>query len=104
MPKRDIYTHGHQPAVVNQHARRTAERCAAFARHVISDNSRLLDVGCGPASITVGLAKWAPKGLVSAIELGGPILDTARSTIAKSGLGNVKVDEGSVYELSLIHI
>ncbi|WP_419946211.1 hypothetical protein [Candidatus Poriferisodalis sp.] len=28
----DVYTHGHQPVVVAQHARRTAEDCAAFAR------------------------------------------------------------------------
>ncbi len=99
MPKRDVYTHGHQPVVVNQHARRTAERCAAFARNVISENSLILDVGCGPASITVGLGEWVPQGSVTAIDVEESILDTARSTIAESGLGNVKLDQGSVYEL-----
>ena len=97
--KHDIYTHGHQSAVVNQHARRTAEECARFARHVIEPNHRILDVGCGPGSITAGLARWVPDGEVVAIEPGGDIIDTARATIAAAGLANVHVEQASVYEL-----
>lgn len=95
----DVYTHGHQSAVVAQHARRTAADCAAFARHVISPEAQILDVGCGPASITVGLARWAERGHVTGIEPGGEILATAAATVAEAGVGNVTLAEASVYEL-----
>ena len=99
MVKQDVYTHGHQTAVVNQHARRTAEECARFARHVIEPSHRILDVGCGPGSITAGLGRWVPDGEVVAIEPGGDIVDTARATIVEQGLTNVRVEAASVYEL-----
>lgn len=95
----DVYTHGHQPAAVAQHAKRTAEDCAAFVRHVIGADARILDVGCGPASITVGLARWADHGHVTGIEPGGDILDTAAQTVAAARVGNVTIAGASVYEL-----
>ncbi len=95
----DVYTHGHQRAAVAQHARRTAEECAAFVRPVIEAGSRILDVGCGPASITVGLARWASEGHVTGIEPGGDILATAADTVERSGVDNVTIDEASVYGL-----
>ena len=99
MLKRDVYTHGHQPAAVNQHAKRTAKASAAFCRDVISSNSRILDVGCGPASISVGLAEWADQGFVTAIDLGNQILETANQTIRNAGTANIVVEQASVYEL-----
>ena len=99
MVKRDVYTHGHQPAAVNQHAKRTAKASAAFCRDVISSNSRILDVGCGPASISVGLAEWADQGFVTAIDLGDQILETANQTIRNAGTANIVVEQASVYEL-----
>lgn len=90
--KQDTYTHGHQAVVVNQHARRTVETCAAFCRHVVESGSRVLDVGCGPATITVGLARWACDGYVTAIEPGGDILEAARQTVAEAGVDNVLVE------------
>ena len=85
MVKRDIYTHGHQPAVVNQHAKRTAESCAQFIRSIVLPNSQILDAGCGPASITVGLAKWAAGGSVVGIDVGEEILQTAQKVVDESG-------------------
>ena len=38
-----------------EHARRTAERWAAFFFPHLRSDMRLLDVGCGPGSITSGL-------------------------------------------------
>ena len=95
----DTYTHGHHASVVGQHARRTAEDCAAFARGVIAADSKILDVGCGPASITAGLARWASHGQVTGIETGEEILQTAAKTIADAGVGNVDFKVASVYEL-----
>ena len=99
MVKRDVYTHGHQPAAVNQHAKRTAESCAQFVRSVVEPGSQILDVGCGPASITVGLAKWAAAGSVTAIDVGEEILQTAQKVVEDSGCLNVSLEEASVYEL-----
>jgi|TARA_B110000438_G_scaffold208984_1_gene200814 ubiquinone/menaquinone biosynthesis C-methylase UbiE len=97
--KNDVYTHGHQAAAVEQHARRTAESCASFARAYIRRDSDILDIGCGPASITVGLANWADQGSVTGIEPEKQILIRAGETVAKAGVKNIRLDEASVYEL-----
>ncbi|MFT7649874.1 MAG: SAM-dependent methyltransferase [Candidatus Poriferisodalaceae bacterium] len=99
MARQDTYTHGHQAAVVNQHARRTAEDCARFMQPIVRSDSTILDVGCGPGSITAGLSKWVPEGHVTAIEPGGDILDVARAAIDAAEASNVSVEEASVYEL-----
>ncbi len=95
----DTYIHGHHATAVAQHAKRTATDCAAFARNVIGADAKILDVGCGPASITVGLARWAHRGHVTGIEPGGEILNTAAATVASSGVGNVTIEAASVYAL-----
>src|SRR3990172_3910305 len=51
--------HAHMPA----HARRTAAANAAFFLPRLQPGMRLLDCGCGPGSITAGLAEAvAPRG------------------------------------------
>ena len=49
----EIYQHGHHTSVVSSHAKRTAETDAAFFSPHLKPGMRLLDVGCGPGSITV---------------------------------------------------
>lgn len=50
------YTHGHGPAVLANHLTRTAQDSLAFVLPYLHRDSRLLDVGCGPGSITLDLA------------------------------------------------
>ena len=54
---RDVYTHGHQPVVVDQHARRTVETSAAFLLPHLNDSMRILDVGCGPGQFLESIRK-----------------------------------------------
>ncbi|WP_419946210.1 class I SAM-dependent methyltransferase [Candidatus Poriferisodalis sp.] len=66
---------------------------------MIESDSRILDVGCGPASIAVGLARWAHSGHVTGIEVTDEILATAAATVAEAGAANVTLANESVYEL-----
>ncbi|MDN5683106.1 MAG: methyltransferase, partial [Corynebacterium glyciniphilum] len=50
------YTHGHGPAVLANHVTRTAQDSMAFVLPYLHRDSRVLDVGCGPGSITLDLA------------------------------------------------
>lgn len=48
--------------------RRSAETHAAFVLPLLQSDFRILEVGCGPGSITIGLATRVPQGVVVAID------------------------------------
>ncbi len=98
-PRHEKYTHGHAPAVVRQHAQRTAEEAAAFLLPELSPGMRLLDVGCGPGSITRGLAERVAPGEAIGLDPSEETLDMARRDAAARGLANLHYQEGSVYAL-----
>jgi SAM-dependent methyltransferase len=50
------YTHGHQESVLRSHKWRTAENSAAYLLPHLDPSMTLLDVGCGPGTITADLA------------------------------------------------
>lgn len=97
-PKHDTYTHGHHASVVGMHATRTAEVEAAYLVPHLAAGQRVLDVGCGPGTITVGFAELVGStGHVTAIDTVDAVLEQAQELLA--GLKNVTVAEASVYEL-----
>lgn len=98
-PRHEKYTHGHAPAVVRHHAKRTAEEAAAFLLPELQPGMRLLDVGCGPGSITRGLAEIVAPGQVVGLDMSSETLDAARRDAAARGLENLRYEIGSVYEL-----
>ena len=98
--RHELYTHGHAPAVVRQHAQRTAGEAAAFLLPHLRPDMRLLDVGCGPGSITRGLAERLPVGQVVGLDLSRETLESARRDAVARGIQNLSYEEGSVYELS----
>jgi ubiquinone/menaquinone biosynthesis C-methylase UbiE len=97
--RHETYTHGHAPATVRQHGRRTAEEAAAFLLPALRPGMRLLDVGCGPGSITRGLAERLAPGEVVGVDLSGETLAGARADAAARGLTNLRYEEASVYAL-----
>ena len=97
--RHEKYTHGHAPATLQQHAQRTADEAAAFLLPHLRPGMRLLDVGCGPGSITRGLAQRLAPGPVVGIDLSREALDGARRDTAARGLSNLQYEEGSVYQL-----
>lgn len=94
MPEK--YTHGHAPATIRQHARRTAEEAAAFLLPELQPGMRLLDVGCGPGSITRGLAERLAPGQVIGLDSSPDVVAVARQ---EAGPENLQYEVGSVYQL-----
>lgn len=59
----------------------------------------LLDVGCGPGSITRGLAEHLAPGEVIGVDLAGEALEAARQDAASRSIVNLRYEEASVYDL-----
>lgn len=95
------YTHGHHDAVLSSHRSRTAENSAAYLLPRLKPGQRLLDVGCGPGTITADLAALVAPGEVVALEREPSILDEAMTVAAERGLTNVTPTVGDVYQLDM---
>ncbi len=72
------YTQGYSKATVGSHASRTIHSDAAFLLPFIKPSDKILDVGCGPGTITVGFAKLVPEGSVIGIDISEAVLAQAR--------------------------
>jgi len=96
----DSYTHGHHESVVSRHRKRTASEAAAFLLPHLKPGMRLLDVGCGPGSITLGLAAAVAPGEVLAIDLSSDVLEEARRLAIEKGIGNVRFERGDINHLA----
>lgn len=93
------YSHGHHESVVKTHARRTVENSAAFLIPHIQPQHRILDVGCGPGSITTGLARLANKGQVIGCDAVQEVLGQAETLAKEQVLSNIsfqKVDANTL--------
>jgi len=64
----DISTHGHHESVLRSHAWRTAGNSAAYLLGELHSGQRLLDVGCGPGTLTLDLARRVAPGQVIDVE------------------------------------
>ena len=60
----DVYTHGHHETVLRSHTWRTAENSAGYLLPHLRPGLDLLDIGCGPGTITVDLASRVAPGRV----------------------------------------
>ena len=60
------YTHGHHESVLRSHEWRTVENSAGYLLDLLEPGLDLLDVGCGPGTITIDLAGRVAPGRSSA--------------------------------------
>jgi ubiquinone/menaquinone biosynthesis C-methylase UbiE len=92
----DRYTHGHHESVLRSHKWRTAENSAAFMLPYLRDDMSLLDVGCGPGTITADLAGRIPNGMVVGVDLPSDVIGAAQDQF---GTANLRFAVGDVYAL-----
>jgi ubiquinone/menaquinone biosynthesis C-methylase UbiE len=95
----DVYTHGHHDSVLRSHRWRTAQNSAAYLLPHLHPGLALLDVGCGPGTITADLAQLVAPGRVVGIDRESAPLEQARELARERGLDHVSYDVGDVYAL-----
>ena len=91
------YTHGHHESVLRSHRWRTVENSAAYVAPRFVPGALVLDVGCGPGTITMDIARRVKPGTVVGIDASAEVIIQARE--AATGVGNVEFAPGDVYAL-----
>lgn len=60
----------------------------------------MLDVGCGPGTISIDLASRIPQGFVYAFDVSPEAIEQARQNAEEKGIKNVRFEVGSIFEWS----
>ena len=93
------YTLGFSETIVQQFRRHTVDSHAAHLRPYLEPGLRVLDFGCGPGTITVGLARAVEPGEVHGIDMEASQVDIARSVAEAGGHDNATFHVGDVTDL-----
>jgi len=96
---RNQYVHGHHESVLRSHRWRTAENSAAYLLADLKPGMSLLDVGCGPGTLTADLAERVAPGRVTAVEVTPGALDLARAEAAARGRTNLTFVASDIHHL-----
>lgn len=94
-----VYTHGHHESVLRSHRWRTAANSAAYLIGELRPGMAVLDIGCGPGTITADLAALVAPGRVTAVDITDDILGQAAEVAAERGLDNVEFTTADVHAL-----
>ncbi|APU14610.1 MULTISPECIES: methyltransferase domain-containing protein [Actinoalloteichus] len=97
----DQYVHGHHDSVLRSHRWRTAANSAGYLLDRLRPGLDLLDVGCGPGTITVELAERVAPGRVVAVDVAPVAIAATRALAEDRGLTDLEVRADDVYALDL---
>jgi SAM-dependent methyltransferase len=99
VPIGEIYSQRGNAAFERVLAARTASREVAFFLSHLRSGMQVLDVGCGPGAITLGLAEAVTPAEVVGVDLQPAQVDQARALAAERHVTNVRFEVASMYEL-----
>ncbi|WP_460369539.1 class I SAM-dependent methyltransferase, partial [Actinocorallia lasiicapitis] len=106
MTNREKYTHGHHDSVLRSHRWRTVDNSAAYAARYFVAGAQVLDVGCGPGTISADIAARVAgrdgrgrEGRVVAIDLAEGVLAEAAAHAAEQGVTGIVFEARDVYDL-----
>src|SRR3954469_22575082 len=93
------YTHGHHESVLRSHKWRTVDNSAAYLAPRLTTGISVLDVGCGPGTITADIGRRGAPARVLGIDASADVIGQAR---LEAGAGpNVEFSVGDLYALEM---
>ena len=93
------YTMGFGEEMMESLRRFTAQDNAAYLLPYLRPGLRILDFGCGPGTISVGLAKAVAPGELHGLDMEKSQTDLAGAVAASQGLGNAIFHVGDVTDM-----
>lgn len=98
--KQATYTHGYHESSILVHEWRTVANSAAYLIPHLKPNLKILDVGCGPGTITIDIATtYVPNGHVTGLEYSPEVVERARGHAARRNVANVEFITGDAHAL-----
>jgi SAM-dependent methyltransferase len=95
------YTPGYSANATAFMARRSLDLHGAFVLPLLRENFAVLDLGCGPGTITLDLARRVARGRVLGLDRDGSQVETAREAARAARLTNVEFAVGDAASLTL---
>ena len=93
------YTMGFSEEFMESLRRYTAQASAAYLLPNLRPGLRILDFGCGPGTISVGLAKAVAPGELHGVDMEQSQIDLAKSVALANGIDNAIFHVGDVTDL-----
>lgn len=97
----DTYTHGHHESVLRSHRWRTVDNSASYLLERLVPGTDVLDVGCGPGTITMDIAGRVAPGRVVGIDAADDAIVAARGAAEAAAVPNLELRTDDVYALDL---
>src|SRR5688500_14680707 len=97
----ETYTHGHAESVLRSHRWRTVDNSAAHLVERLVPGVEVLDVGCGPGTITIDIAHRVAPGRVVGLDAAADVVAAARTAADEAAVMNLALATGDVYALDL---
>ena len=94
------YTIGFSESILQHLRRHTADTHAAHLLPYLKPGLRVLDLGCGPGTLSIGLAAAIAPGELYGVDMEPSQVDLARSIAEAGGYDNTTFQVGDVTELS----
>jgi len=98
MPK-ESYTPGHTTSATDFMSKRSLASHGAFFDQYLRAGMRVLDAGCGPGSITQGIALRVAPAQVIGVDFAESQIDRAKKDAAEHGVRNVRFLTTGCYSL-----
>ncbi|KAI0092900.1 S-adenosyl-L-methionine-dependent methyltransferase [Irpex rosettiformis] len=98
-PSHYAKTHGNSTAVTQFHSWRTAENSAPYLLPYLKPDMKILDVGCGPGSITISLASHVPQGHITGVDYAPVPIQAALALASSTKTPNVTFQTADIFSL-----
>src|SRR5687768_3808048 len=97
--KAESYTPGHSANATDFMSKRSFDSHGVFFGDHLRPGLRVLDCGCGPGSITLGIARQISPGEVVGVDFAESQILRAKQAAMQGGIANIRFVVASCYRL-----